>query len=100
MSRKCLVEREKKRKKLVHKYFIIRNNLKCQIKRNIFLEKKFNLHSKLQQLPRDSSKTRLHNRCFISGRSRGFFRDFGISRHFIREFAHEGFLPGIKKASW
>lgn len=100
MSKKSLVEREKKRKNLVQKYFKKRKNLKKQIKKSVFLEEKFALHRKLQKLPRNSSPTRLHNRCFFSGRPRGFFKDFGISRHFIRELAHEGFLPGVQKASW
>ena len=100
MSRKSLIEREKKRKNLVRKYFQKRNNLKFQIKRSHFLEEKFNLHRKIQKLPRNSAPTRLHNRCLISGRPRGFFRDFGISRHFVRELAHEGLLPGVQKASW
>ena len=100
MSRKSLIEREKKRKNLVRKYLKKRKELKLQIKRSTFLDEKFNLHRKLQKLPRNSAPTRLHNRCLLSGRPKGFFRDFGISRHFVRELAHEGFLPGIQKASW
>ena len=100
MSKKSLIEREKKRKKLVQKYFKQRKELKIQIKSSIFLGEKFSLHRKLQKFPRNSSPTRLHNRCLISGRPRGVFKDFGISRHFIRELAHEGFLPGFQKASW
>lgn len=100
MSKKSLIEREKKRKNLVQKYLKKRKNLKKQIKKSVFLEEKFTLHQKLQRLPRNSSATRLHNRCFFSGRPRGVFKDFGISRHFIRELAHEGFLPGVQKASW
>ena len=100
MSRKSLIEREKKRKNLVRKYLKKRKELKLQIKRSTFLDEKFNLHRKLQKLPRNSAPTRLHNRCLLSGRPKGFFRDFGISRHFVRELAHEGFLPGLQKASW
>lgn len=100
MSKRSLIEREKKRKKLVNKYIEKRKNLKLEIKKTKFLEKKFNLSLKLQKLPRNSSPVRLRNRCFISGRPRAFFRDFGISRHFVREMAHKGLLPGVQKASW
>jgi small subunit ribosomal protein S14 len=100
MSKKSLIEKEKNRKKLVRKYLQKRKKLKLQIKQSLFLEEKFTLHRKLQKLPRNSAPTRLNNRCLISGRAKGFLRDFGISRHFFRELAHEGLLPGIKKSSW
>jgi small subunit ribosomal protein S14 len=100
MSRKSLIEKEKNRKKLVHKYLQKRKNLKSQIKKSEFLEEKFTLHRKLQKLPRNSAPTRLNNRCLLSGRKKGFLRNFGISRHFFRELAHEGLLPGVKKSSW
>ena len=58
------------------------------------------LQKKLQKLPVDSSKVRLRNRCWKTGRSRGFYKDFGLSRHVIREMTHEGLLPGVIKASW
>ncbi len=54
----------------------------------------------LQKLPRDSSKVRLHNRCKLTGRPRGYMRQFGISRVTFREMASEGLIPGITKASW
>lgn len=100
MAKKSMIEREKKR---------IRLNKKYSLKRNILLkeyqtEKNFNLklelHSKLQKLPRNSSKTRIRNRCWKTGRPRGIFRDFGVSRHVFREMAHQCFLPGVTKASW
>lgn len=100
MSKKSLIEREKKRKKLVQKYLQKRKNLNLQIKKSFILRQKFNLHRKLQKFPRNSSPTRLRNRCLFSGRPRGILKDFGISRHFVRELAHEGFLPGVQKASW
>lgn len=100
MSRKSLIEREKKRINLVKKYSIKRNQLTIKIKKNLFLEQKFQLYLKLQKLPKNSCPVRLKNRCSLSGRSKGFFRDFGVSRHFVREFAHEGLLPGVVKASW
>ena len=100
MSKQSLKEREKNRKKLAIKYFKKRKSLKNQIRKSSFLEEKFVLHHKLQRLPRNSAPTRLNNRCLLSGRTKGFFRDFGISRHFFRELAHEGLIPGIIKSSW
>ena len=100
MSRKSLIEKEKYRRKLVQKYLKKHNKLKLQIKQSQFLEEKFSLHRKLQRLPRNSNATRLTNRCLLSGRAKGVLRGFGISRHFFRELAHEGLLPGLKKASW
>lgn len=100
MAKKALIEREKKRQRLVLKYAEKRQALKSQLKETKFLEEKLQLSRELQKLPRDSSPTRLHNRCFITGRPKGFFREFGLSRHCLREMAHEGLLPGITKASW
>ncbi len=54
----------------------------------------------LQKLPRNSSATRLHNRCSVTGRPKGFIRQFGISRITFREMASQGLIPGVKKASW
>lgn len=100
MAKKGMVEREKKRQKLVLKYAQKREELKTQLKESEFLEQKVQLSRKLQQLPRNSSATRLHNRCFITGRPKGYFRDFGLSRHCLREMVHQGLLPGVTKASW
>ena len=100
MAKKSMIEREKKRIKLTKKYNLKRANL---IK-NYQSEKNFNLklelHSKLQRLPRNSSKTRIRNRCWKTGRPRGVFRDFGLSRHVFREMAHQCLLPGVTKSSW
>jgi ribosomal protein S14 len=54
------------------------------------------LHRKLQELPRNSSRVRLHNRCLVTGRPKGYSRDFGLSRHVLREMAHQGLLPGVQ----
>jgi small subunit ribosomal protein S14 len=54
----------------------------------------------LRKLPRDSNPTRLHNRCNLTGRSRGYYRKFGLSRLMLRKLAHEGKIPGLVKASW
>jgi small subunit ribosomal protein S14 len=66
----------------------------------IIWQKKLAAHSKIQQLPRNSSKIRIRNRCWKTGRPRGFYRDFGISRHVLREMAHQCLLPGVTKSSW
>ena len=100
MSKKSLIQKNVKRKKLDKKFFNKRQFIKNAINQELSLAKKFHLHIKLQQLPLNSSPIRLKNRCMFSGRSKGFFRDFGISRHFLREMAHEGLLPGVFKASW
>ena len=95
-----MIEREKKRQQLVIKYSQKRVELKGQMKKASFLEEKLEIQRKLQNLPRNSNPVRLHNRCLITGRPKGFFRDFGLSRHVLREMAHEGFLPGLTKSSW
>ena len=95
-----MIEREKKRQQLVVKYSEKRFNLKSQMKEASFLEEKLAIQRKLQELPRNSNPVRLHNRCLITGRPKGFYRDFGLSRHVLREMAHEGFLPGVTKSSW
>ena len=100
MAKKSMIEREKKRIKLYKKYSLKRADLlqKYNIEKNFNL--KLDLHAKLQQLPRNSSKTRIRNRCWKTGRARGVFRDFGLSRHVFREMAHQCLLPGVTKSSW
>ena len=100
MAKKSMIEREKKRQRLVMKYSEKRFSLKAQMKDASFLEEKLTIQRKLQELPRNSNPVRLHNRCLITGRPKGFYRDFGLSRHVLREMAHEGFLPGVTKSSW
>ena len=100
MAKKSLIARQKKREKLVLKYKIKREYLKIKIKKEKVLDEKFNFYSKLQKLPRNSSNTRLNNRCLITGRPKGYYRDFGLSRHVLREMAHQCLLPGLRKSSW
>ena len=100
MAKKSMIEREKKRKSLVIKYAKKRNNYKQDIKKSSFLEEKLEIHRKLQRLPRNSAPVRLHNRCLITGRPKGFYRFFGLSRHLLREMAHNCLLPGVTKSSW
>ena len=89
MARKCLVAREEKMQKLVDKYAERRKELK----ENGDWES-------LQKLPRNSSPVRLRNRCIMTGRPRGYFRKFGVSRLVFREMALRGEIPGLKKSSW
>ena len=95
-----MVERERKRRRLVIKFSQKRNNLLQALKKASRLETKLDLHRKLQRLPRNSARTRLHNRCLLTGRPKGYFRDFGLSRHMLREMAHSCVLPGLTKSSW
>lgn len=100
MANKAMIQRELKRQRLVIKFAKKRFLLKQEMKKASSLKEKLTLHRKLQQLPRNSSPVRLHNRCLVTGRPKGYFRDFGLSRHVLREMAHEGLLPGVRKASW
>ena len=95
-----MIQREKKRNRLVITYKEKRNALKQEIKNTELFEEKLTIHRRLQLLPRNSSTTRLHNRCLLTGRPKGYFRDFGLSRHLLREMAHNCLLPGVTKSSW
>ena len=100
MAKKSMIEREKKRIKLYNKYDFKRSSLLKKYQNEESFNLKLELHSKIQKLPRNSSKTRIRNRCWKTGRPRGFFRDFGVSRHVLREMAHQCLLPGVTKSSW
>jgi small subunit ribosomal protein S14 len=100
MAKKSMIEREKKRIKLHQKYALKRSSLLKKYQDEANFNLKLELHSKLQRLPRNSSQTRIRNRCWKTGRPRGFFRDFGVSRHVLREMAHQCLLPGVTKSSW
>ena len=100
MEKKNMLEREVKRKKLVKKYSEKRNILVNQLKKENSLEEIFAINEKLQKLPRNSSPLRLRNRCWKTGKPRGYSRFFGLCRNAIRELAHDCFLPGVTKSSW
>ena len=89
MARKSLIAREKKRQRLVAKYAELRKQLKEEGR-----------WDELDKLPKNSSKVRLHNRCLLTGRPKGYMRMFGISRVTFREMALAGKIPGVTKASW
>ena len=100
MAKKSMIEREKKRIKLTKKYALKRTILLKKYESEENFNVKLEIHSKLQKLPRNSSKTRIRNRCWKTGRPRGVFRDFGLSRHVFREMAHQCLLPGVTKSRW
>lgn len=100
MAKKSMIQRELKRQRLVMKYAKQRAQIKQQILKTPILKEKLLLHRKLQELPKNSSSVRLHNRCIFTGRPKGYYRDFGVSRHVLREMAHQGLLPGVTKSSW
>ncbi len=100
MAKKNMIEREKKRQRTVEKYADQRNELLEQFRTAKNQRERLVIHRQIQQLPRDSAPTRGRNRCWVTGRSRGYYRDFGLSRHVLREWAHKGLLPGVVKSSW
>jgi small subunit ribosomal protein S14 len=89
LAKTSQIARENKRKKLVEKYAEKRKQLKAS-----------GDYDALTELPRNSNAVRLHNRCAVTGRARGFYRKFGISRLTFRKMALEGKIPGVRKASW
>lgn len=89
MAKKGILEKEKRRQKMVAKYAALRAELKAK-----------GDYVSLAALPRNASPTRLRNRCMITGRSRGYLRRFGLSRIVFREKALKGEIPGVKKISW
>jgi small subunit ribosomal protein S14 len=100
MSKKRRVERECKRKKLVNKYYFLCIKYKKACKNRTSLKEYIQIQNERQKISRNRSATRVCNRCQISGRSRGYYRYFGLSRHFLREIAYQGVLPGVQKSSW
>ena len=100
MAKKGMLERETKRQKLVTKYLTKRKLLLADLKQAISLEEKFIINEKIQKLPRNSSPIRLRNRCWKTGRPRGYFRFFGLCRNAVRVMSHDCLLPGVTKASW
>ena len=101
MAKVSMINREKKRSKLVSKYAKKRAELKAIIADpEVGFEDKQQAMFALQKLPRDSSPVRQRNRCQITGRPRGFYRKFGLSRNKLREATMRGDVPGLRKASW
>ena len=101
MAKKSSVQKNLKRRRLVDQYAEKRSALKAQIKdKTQPADARFRAAIKLSELPRDSSKSRLRNRCGLTGRPRGYYRKLDMSRIALRKYASEGKIPGIVKSSW
>ncbi|MBO6867815.1 MAG: 30S ribosomal protein S14 [Pseudomonadota bacterium] len=101
MAKKSMVEREKKRERLVAKYAEKRAALKeIANDESKPMEERFKARLKLAKLPRNSAPTRLHNRCQLTGRPHAYYRKLKISRIMLRELGSQGLLPGMVKSSW
>ena len=101
MAKTSMIERDRRRRRLVQRYAARRDALRAVIKDpGSTLEQRMEAQAALQKLPRDSSPSRKRNRCAITGRPRGHYRRFGLSRNKLREAAMRGDIPGLTKASW
>lgn len=101
MAKKSMVEREKKRQQLVDKYAAKRAALKEVANDDSkSMEERFKARLKLAKLPRNSSATRLHNRCQLTGRPHAYYRKLKVSRIMLRELGSNGQVPGLVKSSW
>ena len=101
MAKKSAVEKNRRRARLVKRYADKRAELKAlATDQSLSMEERFKAQLKLAELPRNSSKTRLRNRCEVSGRPRGFYRKLKMSRIALRELGSRGLIPGMVKSSW
>jgi|SRR5215471_1376210 len=101
MAKRSQINRNKKREKLVARYAAKRAALKTKAEdMSVPPEERFAARMKLAKLPRNSSPSRIHNRCTMSGRSKGFYRKLQVSRIALRDLANFGQAPGMTKASW
>ena len=100
MAKESMKAREVKRAKLVAKYAARRAALKEIVNHSDDPQAAFEAAQKLQSIPRNANPIRLHNRCKITGRPKGYIRLFGLSRIQFREMASAGLIPGVRKASW
>lgn len=101
MAKKSAVERDRKRRRLAKKYSGRKERLKAiAADETLPAEERFAARLKLAEIPRNASKTRIRNRCELSGRPRGFYRKLKMSRIALRDFASRGQIPGMVKSSW
>ena len=101
MAKKSVIQRALKRDRLVKKYAAKRAELKKVLAdQSASYEEKMDASTKLQKLPRDSSPSRVTNRCELTGRARGVYKKFGLGRNKLREATMNGDVPGLRKASW
>jgi small subunit ribosomal protein S14 len=100
MAKQSMIQREVKRERLIAKHAVKRETIKLALKNSNSYQDKLLNFKKMESLPRNSAPSRHRNRCWVTGRSRAFYKDFGLSRHVLREMAHEGTIPGLTKSSW
>jgi small subunit ribosomal protein S14 len=101
MAKTSAIERNKKRRRMVARYAERRAELKSIAgDQSLSLEDRFQARMKLAELPRNSSPVRIHNRCEVSGRPRGYYRKLKMSRIALRELGSQGLIPGLVKSSW
>jgi len=100
MAKQSMIQRERKRERLIAKHANKRETITKTLKITSSYQDKLLQFKKIEALPRNSAPSRHRNRCWVTGRSRAFYKDFGISRHVLREMAHEGSIPGLTKSSW
>ncbi|MDX1581075.1 MAG: 30S ribosomal protein S14 [Alphaproteobacteria bacterium] len=101
MAKKSAVEKNKRRAKMAKQYSARRERLKAMSKdESLSPEERFRARLKLAELPRNASPTRVRNRCELSGRPRGYYRKFGLSRIALRDLGSSGKVPGLVKSSW
>jgi small subunit ribosomal protein S14 len=101
MAKTSMVERDKKRRRMAKEFQSRRTRLKqIAADRSLPAEERFAARLKLAELPRNSSKVRIHNRCALTGRPRGYYRKLKLSRIMLRELGSNGLIPGMVKSSW
>lgn len=101
MAKLCQINRNKKRERMSASRAKRRQELKALVyDKDTPMEERFDAVMKLAKMPRNSSKTRIHNRCELTGRARAYYRKFKLSRIMLRKLASEGKIPGVTKASW
>ena len=100
MTKKRIIQRKRKCRKLNKQYYLMRFNIKMNSRKRESLYNQLQSNIDLQKIPCNSAPSRNQNICQLSGRPRGYFQDFGVSRQFFRELARQGFLPRVRKSSW
>merc|ERR1712170_55666 len=100
MAKVRFIERERYRRNLSRKYFFLRSHYTKAFAQRDTSYKRFCLKKRYRKIPLRSAPVRSCAICQLSGRSRGYYGDFGVSRHFFREFARQGILPGVEKSTW
>jgi small subunit ribosomal protein S14 len=101
MARKAMVVKNARRKKLSERSLPLRKELRAKVKNEkLSDDERYEAQLKLQKLPRNSCENRVRNRCELTGRPRGYYRAFGLSRIQFRELALRGMIPGVTKSSW